>query len=486
MLTYYKYPGMKILKKFAFVLLGIVALIILILVTAVIIDNRNTSYLEIEKNPGAEINSYLIKNVNVVPMTSDTILFKQDVKIINGKIKSIGDNLEDSGLDYIDGSGKFLMPGLTDMHVHLWDRYELGLYLMNGVTTVRNLWGQPMHLRMKKDIQNNKILAPNFYTSGPKLTGPEFIGDDNLQIFTPEEGRQRVADCKAKGYDFIKTYNGLTPEIFDAIIDESRKQHLDIVAHPSEKISYAQHFRDPVRTIEHAEDIVQQPLRYKLDTLKLDEIADLYAANSNIALCPTLVVYHNIYSLLEEADILSRKELDYMNPLIRRVDSKAQYERWRTEMLNNPAISRTIWDQHNFHLLAIRKLSKEGGGLVCGTDAGIGITIPGFSIHKELELYKSAGLSNYEVLKTATINPSKTHTFLKNTGSIEVGKDANLILMEGNPLKDLRALQNIQMVLVNGRKIEKETLEIFRKKAKNRNNTLVSGLRYAEYLIRKL
>ncbi|WP_423818375.1 amidohydrolase family protein [Salinimicrobium sp. TIG7-5_MAKvit] len=476
---------MKFFKKTLVSLITIIALCVVILLSAIIIDNRNISYLKINNNPGTEFNSYLINNVNVIPMTADTILTNKDVKIIDGKIAKIGVNLKDPSLDYIDGKAKFLMPGLTDMHVHVWDRYELGLYLSKGVTTVRNLWGQPMHLRMKKDIIENKILAPNFYTSGPKLTGPEYVGDDNLQIFTPEEGREMVVACKAKGYDFIKIYNGLTPEIFDAIINESRRQNIDIVAHPSEKLPYASHFTNPVKTIEHAEDIVQQPLKYKLDTVKLQEVVNLYASNSNSALCPTLAVYRNIYHLLGEKDIMSSNELDYMNPLIRMVDSKAQYDRWSAEKLKNPGISEAIEAQHNFHLLAIRKLAEVGVNIVCGTDAGIGITLPGFSIHQELELYKLAGLSNYDVLKTATVNPSKTHAFLKNTGSIEIGKEANLILLDDNPFVNLNSLQNIRMLFIKGKKIEKRTLDNFEDKAKNRNNKIVSGLRYAEFLLKK-
>ncbi|MCF8238376.1 MAG: hypothetical protein K9I85_09500 [Saprospiraceae bacterium] len=119
------------------------------------------------------------------------------------------------------------------MHVHVWDECELGLYLASGVTAVRNLWGLPMHLRMKDKIGQGEILSPAFYTSSPKLTGPDYAGDDNLQLTSVEEAREKVASCAERSYDLIKTYNGLTPPLFEAILAESRQRGLDVVAHPS-------------------------------------------------------------------------------------------------------------------------------------------------------------------------------------------------------------------------------------------------------------
>lgn len=114
--------------------------------------------------------------------------------------------------------------------------------------------------------------------------------------------------------------------------------------------------------------------------------------------------------MLEEGEtILKSDPVHYVNPLIQQVDSKAQFNRWANENENNSSISQLIFKQHQFYLYIIKKMNEEGVNIICGTDAGIGITVPGFVIHQELALYKEAGLSNYEVLKTATMNPSKTH-----------------------------------------------------------------------------
>ena len=175
-----------------------------------------------------------------------------------------------------------------------------------------------------------------------------------------------------------------------------------------------------------------------------------------------------------------------MNPLLKEVDSKAQFDRWQNTKLRDENIETTIKNQHDFHLKIIKELNEAGGVIISGTDAGIGVTLPGFSLHKELAFYKEAGLSNYEVLKTATINASKTHKIMNDLGSIEVGKTANFILTEDNPLSDLSTLQKPSFVFIRGRKLDREQLNTFDQKAKNRSNLIATGLRYAENMFVKM
>jgi len=162
---------MKIFKR---ILIGIVILITLIVLSIVVlymVDTSRASYLKTKNMEAPMSNEYLIKNVNVIPMTKDTVLANKMVHIKAGKIYNVDDMIEEQGLEIIDGQAKFLSPGLIDMHVHVWDRFELGLYLANGVTAVRNLWGVPLHLRIKNEIANDELVGPMFYTSSPKLTG---------------------------------------------------------------------------------------------------------------------------------------------------------------------------------------------------------------------------------------------------------------------------------------------------------------------------
>ncbi|MBD3628000.1 amidohydrolase family protein [Cyclobacterium sp.] len=476
---------MKLVKKISRVAGGLLLVILLVVFATMYQEQRSLFYLKISEQLDWQQRDYLIKNVQVVPMTVDTVLINQRVLVRDGKIAGIAPDLEAHGIPVIDGKGGYLMPGLTDMHVHVWDSQELGLYLTNGVTTVRNLWGQPMHLRMKESIQKGELLGPDFYTSGPKLTGPDYVGDDNLQLLSAAQAREKVASYKARGYDFIKTYNGLTPELFQAILEECRIQDMDIAAHPSAALPYAAHLREEIVSVEHTEDIVQQALNYQLDTAGLDRVVVDYASFPSAAHCPTLVVYYNIYRLLTEERILDAPELDFMNPLIRMVDSEAQYQRWTAAAKGDSLLAGKILAQHRFHLLAVRKLQEAGVNLVTGTDAGIGITPAGVSMHQELAFYREAGLSVFEALQTATVNPAKTHDFLANTGTVEVGKTANLVLVKDNPLKDLDTLREPLGVWIGGRYISREQLEAFTDHARERKNLLPSALRYAEYLLRE-
>ncbi|WP_375585246.1 amidohydrolase family protein [Cyclobacterium xiamenense] len=476
---------MKRVKRVSWIAFGLLQVVLLTLLAAILLEQRSLSYLKTAEHPAWQQRDYLIKNVQIVPMTSDAVVTDQRVLVREGQIAAIAPDLEAPGIPVIDGEQGYLMPGMTDMHVHVWDAQELGLYLANGITSVRNLWGQPMHLRLKESIRQGELLAPDFYTSGPKLTGPDYAGDDNLQLVSVAQAREKVASYKARGYDFIKTYNGLTPELFEAILEECRMQELDIAAHPSAALPYAAHLRDEIVSVEHTEDIVQQALNYQLDTAGLDRVVADYASFPSAAHCPTLVVYYNIYRLLTEARILEAPELNFMNPLIRMVDSEAQYQRWAGAARGDSLLAGKILAQHRFHLLAVRKLQEAGVNLVAGTDAGIGITPAGVSMHQELAFYREAGLSAFEALQTATVNPAKTHDFLANTGTVEVGKKANLVLVEGNPLKDPNTLRKPLGVWVGGRHISREQLEGFTDRARNRKNLLPSVLRYGEYLLRE-
>ena len=471
---------MKVLKrllKIVFALIGVLALIGIITLW---VDSIGTNYLKVNKN---EPTSYLITHVNVIPMNRDTVLVDKMVYIKEGIIEKIEDTIEVSGIQIFDAENKYLTPGLIDMHVHVWDRYELGLYLSNGVTAVRNLWGMPMHLRIKEDVIHGNIISPTFFTTGPKLTGSEFIGDDNLNLTNPNESKEKIISYKERGYDFIKTYYGLDKAVFDAVIEQAKKSDMDIVAHPSQKVPFSYHLNSQIKSIEHAEEIVQQPLQFDLDTIKLQPIIDSISQSKHTSYCPTITVFNNIYQMMMNDEILDSESLNYMNPLIKMVDSKRQFDRWFNAKKEDHTTVDRIKSQHDFHVTIVKKLHEAGVPIICGTDAGIGVTLPGFSFHKELAFYKEAGLSNYEVLKTATVNPSQAHSIMNQLGTIEEGKIANLLLVDKNPLVELSSLENPICVFVKGRKLNIEILDSYNEKAKNRKNLIATALRYLENLI---
>lgn len=474
---------MKLLKRLSKIVFALVGLVLFAVIMILAIDTLGTSYLKVKDGEASNNSTYLITNVSIVPMNRDTILVNKMVYIKDGIIQSISETIDIKGIEVVDAKGKYLVPGLIDMHVHVWDRYELGLYLSKGVTAVRNLWGMPMHLRIKEDVNNGEIISPIFFTTGPKLTGPDFIGDDNLNLTNPSEAKEKVISYQDRGYDFIKTYYGLDKEIFDAIIEQATISEIDIVAHPSQKVSFSYHLNPQIKSIEHAEEIVQQALQFDLDTNKLQLVIDSISEFKHISYCPTITVFNNIYQMMMNDSILDSELLSYMNPLIKKVDSKKQFDRWYNAKQEDESVVSRIKNQHDFHLKIIAQLHKAGVPIICGTDAGIGVTIPGFSVHQELAFYKEAGLSNYEVLKTATVNASQTHLIMNQLGTIEVGKIANLLIVDNNPLIELSVLKNPSSVFVKGRKLNRETLDSFDEKSRNRKNLMASALRYLENLI---
>ncbi|MDX5447872.1 MAG: amidohydrolase, partial [Bacteroidota bacterium] len=201
---------MKVLKRILIILSSVLTLLAIVILVLFWINDSQLEYLSYQN----EGRSYLIRHANIIPMDRDTILRNHDLLIQDGRIERIGKELESNGIPVVETNGAYLLPGLIDMHVHLWDRYELGLYLRHGVTSIRNLWGQPFHLRVKDELVKGKILGPNLFTSGPKLSGPSNSTPDNKPVLTAEEARKLLKDYKARGYDFIKTYNGMTESVF--------------------------------------------------------------------------------------------------------------------------------------------------------------------------------------------------------------------------------------------------------------------------------
>lgn len=473
---------MKYIKRIIFFVLILITIVFISAWVILKIEDRQTSYLNIENNADLVNNSYLIKNVNIVPMTSDNVLMGKTVLIENGFIKIISDTSSQDDIKVVDGKGGFLSPGLIDMHMHLWDRYELGLYLANGVTTVRNLLGMPMHLKIKDKINSGKLIGPILFTSSPQFTGAHDESLEKKQVHTTEEAKELVIKYKKQGYDYIKTYNRLPEDIFDATIEQSIISKIPIVAHPSFKADYKYHFHPAISTVEHTEDIVQQALANKLDSSKLTSVIQGYA-ESNQAHCPTLTVFFNITEILNKEDeVLTSEQAFYINPFIRNIYI-GDYEKWMKRKANDSTVTKKTNDQHLFHIEIVRKLHKAGVNIVCGTDAGVLNTAPGFSIHQELEFYNMAGMNNYEALKTATVNPTKVYDEYKKFGTVETGKYANLILSKENPLENLATLKNPQAVFIKGRHVDQKLMEKFKQKAFDRKNYGATLIKFAKYIL---
>ena len=413
----------------------------------------------------------LLKDFDVLPMTSDdpVALKNTSVLVRNGVIEAVGPSASmdvPSDADVIEGNGRLLMPGLIDMHVHVWDEAELIAYLAHGVTTVRNASGMPFHLELKELIASGEVLGPRLVTTGPILNSPGPNEQVNHQLVeTAEEARLAVRMQYEQGYRRLKVYSNLTREAYASIVDEARSLGMTIMGHTPEgiresgiphkkpfNIDFLDVIDDGFVTIEHMESIIWHGLGDSLDEDKARELAG-NIARAGVTVDPTLLAHRNLVEVARSGgEFLNREGVETLNPFITEFEQEA-FQFWSSQ----PRDARQEYD--DFYLRAVKIFHEENVTLVAGTDAGIFTNLPGRSLLRELELYIDAGLSPYEVLKTTTINAADTLGMAERLGQVRKGFIADLIIVDGNPMDRIGHLREVSAVISNGRWIDVSDLQ---------------------------
>jgi imidazolonepropionase-like amidohydrolase len=411
----------------------------------------------------------VITDVNVVPMDTERILERQTVLIRNGRIVAIGPSVAiPRDARRIDGSGKFLMPGLIDAHVHLMSPDDLISYLAYGVTTVVNMSGTPADLRLRREVRKGTLLGPNIYTAGPTIDGYPPLNEVFVTAESPEQGAALVVDHKRAGYDFIKVYGTLRPNVFSAIADACRREHMTLTGHINRQMPTTEVFSAGQVLAAHAEDLIfarfdHPPSGEELTTLA-DEVSKAgITVTANLALNPATAA--QVQNLDE---VLSSDEARYL--------SAATYSRWI--QTNN----RNVDEDPNQHLENIRQaqaidlqfvrlLHDRKVPIILGTDASA-YGFPGQSVWDELKQTEAAGLSRFEALATATRNSGgylaghidRTH----NIGTVDEGTVADLLLLNTNPLTTDLTRKDIAGLILRGRWISKGQIDQARAELKRR------------------
>ncbi|MEO9483861.1 MAG: amidohydrolase family protein [Ekhidna sp.] len=404
-----------------------------------------------------------IADTTLVTETSRFVSEKKTVLINDGKIVSINDveTEIDEGYEVIDGEGKFLMAGLMDMHTHLFDRSDLLLYLANGVTTVRNMMGMSMHLRWREQVINGEYPGPTIYTASPTLNNGKNTGPFHKVVKTAEQAKKAVRKYAEKGYDFIKIYDGINHEQLIAIAEEANRLGLTIAGHPSYEVGIDTLVSSGMVSIEHAEEVLQALLNYKYNEGRSREIARKIREN-NIYFTPTLAVYKRIVdATLKGEKIYDEDSLYFINPLMRTIGKK-QLKDW-VELEDNSNV-RLKYDILQW---IVRDFREEGVSILLGTDTGPNLTIPGFTLHEEIALMIESGLTTYEVLYSGTVASAKALGMEHAKGAVEIGMDADLILLEKNPLLDVSTLKVPAGVMKDGVWYDKSSLTILLEEAKD-------------------
>jgi imidazolonepropionase-like amidohydrolase len=490
---------------------------------SMLLASRPLAAQPVHTSPQAHPDPVAITHVTVVDVATGARLPDRTVLVRDRHIATVDTAPRvrvPAGMQRVDGHGRFLIPGLWDMHAHLvGDRLArmntFPLFIANGITGVRDMWGdcdsvcatsdtdidRPVTAavvqRWKRDVSSGALVGPRIVAASAIFDGPSPAFPGSYAIHSPDEARDRVRLARQHGADFIKVLAGLSRESYMATVDEAKRQGLTVAGHvpwamtPLEVSDAGQH------SIEHVDDIVglgpysqrscsshpdsvraafaamrmtrdtSVAERARLQTTYRRLMAESYSAELCAAVfaqlarndtwrVPTLVVYRN--------GILARlgDPLVLSDPRLPYVDSHIR-ELWRRPPPTVPPQtgedSAAISGVVRLVLSLPGEMQRAGLRLLAGTDAPNPWVIPGFSLHDELALMVGGGLTPLEALRTATINPARFLNATDSLGAIARGKLADLVLLDADPLADIHNTTRIAAVIVNGRVFTRPALE---------------------------
>jgi imidazolonepropionase-like amidohydrolase len=416
----------------------------------------------------------VFEDVNVIPMDNNRVLEHQTVVTRNGKITALGAfkkvKYGNEAL-VIDGRGKYLIPGLAEMHAHVppIDDIEpmkdvLALFAVNGITTIRGMLGHPKHLELRDKVRKGEILSPHFYTTGPSFNG--------MSVSSPEAGAAMVRQQKQAGYDYLKLHPGLSREKFDAIAATAKEVGIPFAGHVSFGVGVWRAAEAGYSSIDHLDGFVEALVpgieKYvdqqtglfgmwvgdKADTTQIPKLMAALKSN-NIWVVPTQSLAERWMSPRYTPDDF-RKDPDriYMKP-----ETMEQWIKVKTDLMNNPQYSVAKIEAFvKLRRKLILECQKNGIGILLGCDAPQIFNVPGFSTHNELQYLVTSGLTPYEALKAGTINVA-TYLNQKDAGIIRQGNVSDLILLNANPLADIKETRNIAGVMIGDRWLTKEFID---------------------------
>jgi imidazolonepropionase-like amidohydrolase len=463
--------------------------------TAVALVVCGTQASEAQPSRGALARgAIVITNVNVVPMTADTIINGATVVVRGGRVAAISRNqrvaIPGGAVTRIDGTGKYLIPGLADAHTHLYSddevadslaSYELGVMLANGVTTARLMIGTPEHLTLRADVAAGRILGPQLWLASPMLTGR--AGQPNSRtVTTPDEARAAVREMADATYDFIKIVDPLSPTVYEAIVDEARSRRIRIDGHVDPAVGVKRAL-EVGQNIQHLDGWFEASLAdsaaarpsltqggvFRLanwrtiddvDDVKLARLAGA-AARARTWMTPTLAVFNTAFAVgFTDEELHARPDWKLMPANFRRLYLRARERYWNPA---NDSVRTTDRRRRYVEIRnrAVKAIADSGGAgrLLAGSDSPDWFMVYGWTMHRELQSLVAAGLTPYQALRAGTRNVAEYFGGLREWGTIEVGKRADLVLLDANPLADIRNTTRIDAVAIGGRWLPRAELD---------------------------
>jgi hypothetical protein len=407
-------------------------------------------------------------------------------------IKKTGKVRLPQGARVIDAAGKFLVPGLWDMHVHWYDERFLPLFIANGVTGVRQMSGFPLHLDWRERASRGELLAPRQVIASPIVDGPGATWTGSIEVGNKQEARDAVQKIKDSGFDFVKIYAGIPRDAFYALADEAAKQGLIFAGHVPHSVSALEASDAGQKSIEHLTGVLEgcSPFggeitrgyaknmtgvnnRTGMDKARLrvlrvlferllatydkERAAVLFArfAKNGTWQCPTLTANRSI-AFMGDAEFRNDPRLKYMPKPIRSSWQPENNPLWASRTAEDYAIQKRLYQKYT---KTLAEMHRAGVRVLAGTDTGNPLCFPGFSLHDELTLLVEAGFTPLEALQAATLNAAIFQGTAESFGTIEKGKIADLVLLEANPLEKIENTKRIAAVVLGGKLFKKQQID---------------------------
>lgn len=416
-------------------------------------------------------------NVNVVPMDRERVLSGQTVVVRGGRIAEIGPSARvkaPSGATIVDGAGKYLIPGLAEMHAHIPPGPQvpdsviervLGLFVLKGVTTVRGMLGDPRHLPYRDRARRGEILSPLIYTSSPSLNGGSMP--------TGAKAVDSVVKYQQAGYDFMKVHPGIRRPVFDSIVATAQRVGIRFAGHVPLDVGIDRAIEAKFWSVDHLDGFMEglDPAsigrRFSAEEagfFGLGRVA--HADESRIAplaakakaagvwMVPTETLMRHVIGDFDVETMRRWPEMAYW--------SKAGIDAWvqqTTGMRSGGASAQDRARYLDLRKKLIKGLHSAGVGFILGSDAPQVWNVPGFSVQRELAYLVDAGLTPYQALETGTRNVALYLGTLASTGTVSEGKRADLVLLDGNPLESVGNVGKQAGVMIGGRWLGKQEID---------------------------
>lgn len=459
----------KLLSNIGLALLLVIGLVALYLTNTGILSFKRPFIYKLSSELQAANPVVAFENVDLIPMDRERVVENQTVIVHDGIIETIGDSNQVSVPDeavVVDSHGKYLMPGLVDMHVHIEYENDMLLLVANGVTSVRNMWGNtdkkllfgmPNQMELRREIEKGELIGPTIYTSGPVMEGSPASHPFMNVYESPEAARDSVTWQVSQGYEFIKVYDHLKPEVYQAIIEAAQENDIPVVGHVPFSVGLDGVLESGQQTIEHLTGYIDPDA---MNFIIPEDQLDVYAQKTRQAGVWNVVTLSEYPKSKETPEgfqrLQNRPEMIYLSPGTRLLSPFLYMMSARSHTYPGADYPQRI---AALNRQMVRALHKVGAGILLGTDAAQAYHLPGFSAHEELEMLVEAGVSPYEAIEAGTRNAAYVMGRLDMFGTVEEGKRADLILLDEDPLTDVRNIRERSGVMVRGRWLTVEQLD---------------------------